>query len=127
MYVALYLIICTMVVKQKKDANSICDVILSVSGLKPPQTTQRGGKTMNISDRFYKLLDFLRNSNLLGMQVFNCESLVNDAMECVYSEDGIRVLVCYYWNYVEVLGISDEEFKAISTMEDSYTFLKKHL
>lgn len=82
---------------------------------------------MNISDRFYKLLDFLRNSNLLGMQVFNCESLVNDAMECVYSEDGIRVLVCYYWNYVEVLGISDEEFKAISTMEDSYTFLKKHL
>lgn len=82
---------------------------------------------MNISDRFNKLLNFLRNSNLLGMQVFNCESLVNDARECVYSENEIRVLVCHYWEYVEVLGISDEEFKAISTREGSFRFLKKHL
>ena len=82
---------------------------------------------MNISDRFHKLLVFLRNSNLLGMQVFHTESLVNDARECVYSEDGIRVLVCYYWDYVEVLGISDEEFKAISTIEGSSRHLKKHL
>lgn len=82
---------------------------------------------MNISDRFCKLLDFLRNSNLLGMQVFNCESLVNDARECVYSENGIRVLVSYYWDYVEVLGISDEEFKAISTRKGFLTHLKKHL
>lgn len=36
LYVALYLMICTMIVKQKKDANSLCDVVLSVSGLKPP-------------------------------------------------------------------------------------------
>lgn len=82
---------------------------------------------MNISDRFYKLLNFLRNSDLLGMQVFNCESLFNDARECVYSEDGIRVLVCYYWDYVEVLGISDEEFKAISTIKGSSRYLKKYL
>ncbi len=82
---------------------------------------------MNISDRFYKLLNFLRNSNLLGMLVFDCESLVGDARECVYSEDGISVLVCYYWDYVEVLGISDEEFKAISTREGSFTYLKKYL
>lgn len=82
---------------------------------------------MNISDRFYKLLDFLRNSDLLGMQVFDCESLVGDERECVYSENGIEVLVCYYWNYVEVLGISDEEFKAISTRKGSFTHLKKHL
>lgn len=82
---------------------------------------------MNISDRFCKLLDFLRNSNLLGMQVFHSESLVNDVRECVYSEDGIRVFVCYYWDYVEVLGISDEEFKAISTIKDSFRHLKKHL
>lgn len=82
---------------------------------------------MNISDRFHKLLVFLRNSNLLGMQVFDCESLVGDARECVYSEDGIRVLVCYYWDYVEVLGISDEEFKAISTIKGSSRYLKKYL
>lgn len=82
---------------------------------------------MNISDRFHKLLVFLRNSNLLGMQVFDCETLVGDERECVYSEDGIRVLVCYYWNYVEVLGISDEEFKAISSKKGSFTHLKKHL
>lgn len=36
MYVALYLIICMIVVKQKKDANSLYSVVLSVSGLKPP-------------------------------------------------------------------------------------------
>lgn len=82
---------------------------------------------MNISDRFHKLLDFLRNSDLLGMQVFNCESLLNDARECVYSENGIEVLVDYYHDYVEVLGISDEEFKAISTRKGIFTHLKKHL
>lgn len=82
---------------------------------------------MNISDRFCKLLDFLRNSNLLGKQVFDCKSLVGDERECVYSEDGIRVLVCYYYDYVEVLGISDEEFKAISTGKGFFTHLKKHL
>lgn len=82
---------------------------------------------MNISDRFHKLLVFLRNSDLLGMQVFHTESLVNDVRECIYSEDEIRVLVCYYWNYVEVLGISDEEFKAISTIKGSSVFLKKYL
>lgn len=82
---------------------------------------------MNISDRFYKLLNFLRNSNLLGMQVFNSPSLVGDYRETVYEEDGIEVLVCYYWDYVEVLGISDEEFRAISTIKGSSRHLKKHL
>jgi hypothetical protein len=61
------------------------------------------------------------------MQVFDCESLVGDERECVYSENGIRVLVSHYWDYVEVLGISDEEFKAISTRKGSFTHLKKHL
>jgi hypothetical protein len=61
------------------------------------------------------------------MQVFNCPSLVGDYRETVYEEDGIEVLVCYYWDYVEVLGISDEEFKAISTRKGFLTHLKKHL
>jgi hypothetical protein len=36
LYVALYLIICMIVVKQKKDVNSLYDVVLSISGSKPP-------------------------------------------------------------------------------------------
>jgi hypothetical protein len=61
------------------------------------------------------------------MQVFNCPSLIGDYSETVYEEDGIEVLVCDYYGYVEILGISDEEFKAISTRKGSFTHLKKHL
>lgn len=82
---------------------------------------------MNISERFYKLLKFLRSSNLLGMQVFNCPSLVDDYRESVYEQDGIEVLVCPYYEYVEILGISNEEFNAISTHDGVSNYLKEHL
>ena len=82
---------------------------------------------MNISERFYKLLKFIRSSNLLGMQVFNCPSLVGDYRESVYEQDGIEVLVCPYYEYVEILGISNEEFKAISTYDGVSNHIKDHL
>lgn len=73
------------------------------------------------------LKKFLRTSDLLGMQVFNSESLVGDAREVVYSKDGVRVLVCYYWNYVEILGLSESEFNSIKTRIGGFDHIKKRL
>lgn len=73
------------------------------------------------------LKSFLRNSDLLGKQVFNCESLVCDTREVVYSKDGVRVLVCYYWDYVEILGLSESEFDSIKTRHGGFDFIKKTL
>lgn len=73
------------------------------------------------------LKKFLRNSNLLGKQVFNSEALVGDNREVVYSKDGVVVLVCYYWDYVEILGLSESEFNSIKTRKGHYDFIKKTL
>lgn len=73
------------------------------------------------------LKKFLRTSDLLGKQVFNSESLVGDTREVVYSKDGVRVLVCYYWDYVEILGLSESDFNSIKTRRDCYDFIKKTL
>ena len=73
------------------------------------------------------LKKFLRTSGLLGKQVFNCESLVGDEREVVYSKDGVKVLVCYYWDYVEILGLSEAEFNSIKTRISRHDFIKKTL
>lgn len=77
--------------------------------------------------RIENLKKFLRNSGLLGMQVFNSESLVGDNREIVYSDGNIKVLVCYYWEYVEILGLSESEFNSIKTRMGLHDYIKKTL
>ena len=61
-------------------------------------------------DRLERLKRVLKDNDLLGEQCFDCESLVGDHRETIYNEDGIQVLVCYYYEYVEILGLSDDEY-----------------
>ena len=65
-------------------------------------------------DRLERLKKVLRDNNLLGEQCFDCESLVGDPRETIYDEDGIEVLVCPYYGYVEILGLSDDEYQSIT-------------
>lgn len=71
-------------------------------------------------DRLERLKKVLKDNDLLGEQCFDCESLVGDPRETIYNEDGIKVLVCYYYEYVEILGLSDDEYKSI-TEQDSFS------
>ena len=73
-------------------------------------------------DRLERLKEVLRDNHLLGVQCFDCESLVGDYRETIYDEDGIQVLVCPYYEYVEILGLSDDEYKSITEQDKKYSF-----
>lgn len=78
-------------------------------------------------ERLDKIKEVLRKEGLLGWQVFDCESTVGDVRETVYGEDGIRVKVSYYYEYVEVLGLSKNEFHSLTETRNGFLELKKKL
>lgn len=77
-------------------------------------------------NRFQKLVDFLRENDYLGMQVFDCESLVGDYRDLVYDEDGIKVKVCYYYEYIEILGLSKNEFNQLVEYKHGFDHIKDY-
>lgn len=69
----------------------------------------------------------MRKSDFLGMQVFDSKSLVGDYRELVYDEEGIEVYVCYYYDYVEILGISKNEFNQLVKSKYGFDHIKEEL
>ena len=67
-----------------------------------------------------KLKRFLQE-NYPNEQAFNTRNIVGDKMETVYDEDEIIVNYCYYYSYVEIFGLTDEEFEDLI---DKYGYLK---
>lgn len=57
-----------------------------------------------------KLKIFLQE-NYPNEQAFNTRNIVGDSMETVYNEDGIMVDYCYYYEYIEIFGLTDKEFE----------------
>ena len=62
-----------------------------------------------------ELIEFLKNRFPNGIQMFDTRNLVEDSMETIYDEDGIVVDYCYYWEYIEVFGLTDKEFERLGT------------
>lgn len=54
-------------------------------------------------------------------QAFNTRNVAGDSMETIYDEDGITVDYCYYYSYIEIFGLTDEEFEDLI---DEYGYLK---
>lgn len=69
-------------------------------------------------DKIEKLREFLINNDYKGMQTFDCRSAVDDPMATVYEEDGITVDECYYYGYLEIFGLTDEEYRGLSDILD---------
>ena len=59
-----------------------------------------------------KLKKFLKE-NYNGTQAFNTRNMVGDTMGTVYQEDGITVDYCYYYDYIEIFGLTNEEFGSL--------------
>ena len=57
-----------------------------------------------------KLKIFLQK-NYPNEQAFNTRNWIGDNMETVYNEDGIMVDYCYNYGYIEIFGLTDEEFE----------------
>lgn len=49
--------------------------------------------------------------------LFNSQHFFGDPMDTIYDEDGLRIDICYYYEYFNVFGLNDEEF---NELEDYY-------
>ena len=45
--------------------------------------------------------------------IFDTENTVGDPMVNLYNNDGLRIDICYYWEYFEVFGLSEEDFRKL--------------
>ena len=70
--------------------------------------------------RIEKLIKFLKERFEDGIQMFDTPSLVNDYRIPIYIEDDITVLYAPYWDYIEIYGISDEEFERVMKEAKGY-------
>lgn len=69
-------------------------------------------------DKMDKLRQFLTQSGYRGMQTFDCRNTVGDYMNTIYDSDGIQVDICYGWSYLEIFGLTDEEYQSLSDILD---------
>lgn len=49
----------------------------------------------------------------LGCGIYNSRNIVGDKMETVYSKDGVTIDACYYWEYIEVFGLTYDDFRSV--------------
>ena len=61
-----------------------------------------------------KLRDFIVNGGYRGMQAFNTRNIIGDSMTTIYDSDGITVDFCYHYSYLEIFGLTDEQYKSLS-------------
>lgn len=53
-----------------------------------------------------------------SFQVFATRNVVGDKTETIYEEDGITVEYCRDWGYIEILGLTDEEWESLFMEEE---------
>ena len=63
-------------------------------------------------DKIEKLKKFLQE-NYPNIQAFNTKNIIGDYMENVYDEDNIQVDYCPNHEYIEIFGLTDEEFEEL--------------
>lgn len=64
-------------------------------------------------NRLNKLKKFLKEKFKKRIQAFDTINTEGDSMETIYDEDGITVDYCYYYEYIEIFGLTDEEYKEL--------------
>jgi hypothetical protein len=69
-------------------------------------------------DRVQKLREFLINNGYEGVQTFNSRNVAGDPMTTIYEENGITVDYCHCYEYFEIFGLTDEEYRGLSDILD---------
>lgn len=45
--------------------------------------------------------------------IFDSRNIAGDPMNTIYDDGNLQIDICYYWEYFEVFGLSNEEFKEL--------------
>lgn len=67
-------------------------------------------KTYNLDEVKF----FLLKEGLLDTQMFDCRGIAGDEKNLIYNKDGVQILRCYYYGYLEVFGLTEEDFEDLS-------------
>ena len=51
--------------------------------------------------------------------IFDSRNIAGDSMNTIYDDGNLQIDICYHWEYFEVFGLSDEEFKELSRFYDN--------
>ena len=65
-----------------------------------------------------KLIEFLKEKFPNGIQMFNTKNWIGDSTCNIYDEDGIQVDWCIEYDYLEIFGLTEEEFEGIIDYEN---------
>jgi len=77
-----------------------------------------------MTQRLEKVLDYIKANHHSGIQVFFSRNTLGDQMETVWSEDGVTIDHCYYYDYLEVFGLTDDEINEFSKMLSGFSSFK---
>lgn len=75
---------------------------------------------MERTERINKLKRFLQE-NHANVQAFNTRNIAGDRMETVYKDGDIIVDYCKGWEYIEIFGLTEEEFDDLLDPESSFS------
>ncbi len=59
------------------------------------------------------LINFLKKRFPSGIQMFDTRNICGDYMITIYEKDGITVDYCRGYNYIEIFGLTDEQFEEV--------------
>ena len=61
-----------------------------------------------MNDKVKIITSFLISRFPKGIQMFDCHGI--DPVETIYDMDGVEIAWSWYYEYIEVFGLSDEEY-----------------
>ena len=68
-----------------------------------------------MTERVKNLVDFFKENpnEVPDCGIFNSRNICGDPMTTIYDEpaDGVVVDACYEYDYIEIFGLTDEEFE----------------
>ena len=64
---------------------------------------------------FEEVKDFIKKKKYQDKkwQVYNTGSIMPDPRKQVYNKDGVKILECSYYGYIEIFGITQEEYDSL--------------
>ena len=70
--------------------------------------------------RIENMIKFLKERFEDGIQMFDTPSILDDFRVPIYNKDEITVLWAPYYEYIEIFGISSEEFERVMKEAKGY-------
>ena len=64
-------------------------------------------------ERLDKIKRFLKNNFKESIQAFSTRNLVGDFMYTIYYNDGVQIDYAPEYEYIEIFGLTTEEFKKL--------------